>query len=108
MGLKRLCKCGAIVDGKCGYCSKVKQTKTDDYRGTKAERGYGADWDRFSKRYRMLHPLCEACLTEGRTTAAVDVHHIVKISVRPDLRLDENNVMAVCRPCHKKLDMLQG
>jgi len=93
MAIKRLCKCGANVGKVCGDCVNVRQTKTDDYRGTKAERGYGADWDKFSRRYRLLHPLCECCMTEGRTTAAVDVHHIVKISVRPDLRLDEDNVM---------------
>lgn len=104
MGIKRLCKCGAIVGKVCGYCDTVRQTKTDDYRGTKAERGYGSDWDKFSRQYRLLHPLCENCLLEGRTAPAVDVHHIVKIRDRPDLRMDENNVMSVCRTCHKRLD----
>lgn len=104
MGISRLCKCGVVVKGQCGYCYNVRQTKTDDYRGTKAERGYGSDWDKFSRRYRLLHPLCECCLLDGRTTPAVDVHHIVKISVRPDLRMDEDNVMSVCRMCHKRLD----
>lgn len=104
MVIKRLCKCGSIVGKSCSYCDGVRQTKTDDYRGTNEQRGYGSDWARFARRYKQLHPLCESCLIDGKTSPAVDVHHIVKLKDRPELRLDENNVMSVCRACHKMLD----
>ena len=46
-------------------------------------------------------PLCRDCRSAGRLTPARDVHHIVKLRERPDLRLDSDNVMPLCRPCHE-------
>jgi 5-methylcytosine-specific restriction endonuclease McrA len=99
--LPRLCGCGAVVTGKCVACSS--QATTDDYRAKSSER-YGNDWTALSVRYRAKNPLCEACLLHGRTAAATEVHHKIKVSLRPDLLLDWDNLMSVCRACHIKLD----
>ncbi len=102
MRIKRLCSCGRIVDGQC-ECTKAKNASKSDYRAGKHER-YGRGWDRLSKRYREQYPLCQMCEQECRTTLAVDVHHIVKVSDSPELLLDWDNLLSVCRLCHVKLD----
>ena len=96
--MMRLCKCGAIVKGRCPTCSKQPR------QGKTAERGYDNRWTELSKRKRANDPLCERCLGEGKVTAASEVHHIEKIADRPDLRLAWDNLMSVCHECHKVLD----
>lgn len=46
--------------------------------------------------------LCLICQAAGRVTAAVDVDHIHSIQLRPDLRLDLDNLQSLCRACHVK------
>lgn len=92
------CKCGGVV-GQC-KCAKGRSCSNDDVRGKRYPNG----WDAFARAFRQQHPLCENCLNEGRTTPATEVHHIVKVSVRPDLVFEERNLMAVCRPCHEVVE----
>ena len=103
MRLSRLCVCGKIVTGKCVSCSAHETTSNDDYRPSSGER-YGKYWDDLSRRYRATHPLCEQCEAEGRTTAAHDVHHKVKVRHDKTLVYDWDNLMSVCRSCHIRLD----
>ena len=37
-------------------------------------------WRKLRDSYLMYHPLCERCESEGKVTAAVEVHHIIPIS----------------------------
>jgi 5-methylcytosine-specific restriction protein A len=46
------------------------------------------------------NPLCVDCREAGRLTAASEVHHILKVRDRPDMRLDPGNVMGLCQSCH--------
>jgi 5-methylcytosine-specific restriction protein A len=39
---------------------------------------------------------------KGRITPAVLVDHIIPVEERPDLRLVEDNLQSLCRPCHDK------
>ncbi len=98
MATKRVCKCGAIIQGKCPSCYQPQHNKTT------AERGYGNDWRKLSERKRAADPLCERCLGNGRTEPARHVHHIKPISDRPDLRLEWSNLMSVCVECHEELE----
>lgn len=96
---KRLCRCGAIVDGKCARCAPVStHTKTT------AERGYDHAWRRLSERVRIEQPLCERCEQQGKVKAARHVHHVQPIAVAPWLRLERSNLMAVCVECHEELE----
>ena len=104
--LARLCSCGRVVRGVC-ECRAMRQASTDDTRVPFRE-VYPKGWDELSVAYRADNPLCEHCMTKGYTTPAKDVHHIVKITKRPDLAMDRNNLMAVCRKCHSELDRSQG
>lgn len=51
----------------------------------------------------MNNPICEQCKKE----LAIDVHHKIPISTGnsilayKQLGFDENNLMAVCKSCHK-------
>jgi 5-methylcytosine-specific restriction protein A len=97
--MSRLCRCGAIVDKKCSRCDKPrKETKST------SERGYGYDWYKFSLRYRSEYPICQVCESAGRIEPATEVHHIEKITDRPDLRLDWSNCLSVCQSCHKEIE----
>ena len=90
------CRCGNVCDGVCG-CSAKQMTSTVD-------RGYDSRWRRLSERIRRSNPLCEECLNNNRVTASVDVHHIIPIKDRPDLKYDMNNLVALCRACHVKIE----
>ena len=94
------CRCGGTkANGRCDRCGSG-----DQYDRTKAERGYGKDWERLSTTVRTMRPLCERCQTLGRVRAATEVHHVVPIRVDPSRRLDEANLMSVCRKCHEELE----
>ena len=46
------------------------------------------------------NPLCVKCAEHGKTVAAVQLDHIVRVEFRPDLFWNENNWQALCRRCH--------
>lgn len=71
-----------------------------DGRKSSCKRGYGRDWQRFRRDYLAMNPMCEDCKGEKRTTAAQELHHIKKVKDRPDLRLDPDNVMGLCKSHH--------
>src|ERR1700733_11172024 len=74
----------------------------DKWRGNASSRGYGSDWKRV--RMQVLKRdkfLCLICLAAGRVTAALDVDHIIPISIAPERRLDTTNCQSLCRACHR-------
>jgi len=92
--MKRLCKCGAIVDGICPKCYKPQR------RESTAKRGYDHIWRRLSERVRKEQPLCPDCEAEGFARATTEVHHIIPIAKAPSLRLVRNNLIALCTKHH--------
>lgn len=80
----------------------------DDRRGTPAERGYDWQWREFSERYRQENPLCADCLEQGIATPSEEVHHIVKLKLRPDLKYEQSNLVALCGACHKRITAAGG
>jgi len=85
-----------------GRCPKHQH---DRQRGSSTARGYGYRWQRESKEFLRLHPLCqcERC-QEGvlRLRAATVVDH--KVAHRGDQRLmwDQSNWQAMAKPCHDR------
>lgn len=70
------------------------------FRHSKQSRGYGRDWEKLSLFYRTRHPICEICLV----AQAVDCHHKIPFATIGDpLRLAYDNLQAVCRPCHSRV-----
>jgi 5-methylcytosine-specific restriction protein A len=112
MAQRPLSKCPAAGcreltrNGRCEKHKKEKRTRSVENRGNSTERGYGADWQRL-RGVKLKHdPLCADCLEEGRTYAGQDynnpleVHHIEKVADEPEMRLDLDNLMTLCRVQH--------
>lgn len=57
-------------------------------------------WRRLRAAFLVEHPLCQDCERQGRTTAAVHVHHVRPRKDRPELALVWGNLQALCQPCH--------
>ena len=95
----KLCKCGAIVDGRCERCCKTRVDGRSSH-----ERGYDWQWRRLSERYRDNNPLCELCFMQGKTEPATSVHHVVSIEQDASRRLDATNLISVCESCHKQVE----
>ncbi|WP_432207954.1 HNH endonuclease [Ancylobacter polymorphus] len=43
------------------------------------------------------HPICDC------GAVAVEVHHVISVRERPDLRLDVANLQYLCRSCHSRI-----
>lgn len=74
----------------------------DKRRGSASSRGYDVTWRRLRLRHLGDEPLCRFCAQAGRTVAATEVHHSVKLADRPDLRLDHAVLVSLCKSCHSK------
>lgn len=76
-----------------------KHSASDKRRGSARERGYSTEWDKFSKAFRRMNPLCEYCLADGRTEPATVVDHDVPHMGDPDLFWN-NTFSGLCKRCH--------
>jgi 5-methylcytosine-specific restriction protein A len=82
---------------------KPNQFQSSDSRQanqSRHARGYDSVWTRYSRLYLRINPLCRTCDQAGRTTVATLVDHIQPLRLRPDLRLDSENLQPMCRSCH--------
>ena len=58
-----------------------------------------------NNKLKKAYGLCEVCFSKGLVVPAEEVHH--KIHITPDnindpnITLNENNLVAVCRECHR-------
>lgn len=95
--------CPELTYGK--YCEVHAKQAAKDYetykRDPNTRKRYGRTWQKIRARYLTLHPLCEECLTEGRSTLATEVHH--KIPLGEGGTNDEKNLEAVCKACHSRI-----
>jgi len=94
--------CPELVPAGQTYCDKHTKAKAKQYdkdRGNFRQRGYSSRWDKARKWYLKHHSICEVC----NEYPAVLVHHKLKVSERPDLLTDPNNLLACCRKCHSTI-----
>lgn len=116
---KRPCRkvgCPNLVEYPRVYCSahqeyedglKAARNKMYDKRRAddKEYKFYkSSKWIKF-RNYIMQrdHHLCQICLQNNKLTDATVVHHIKPVRECWELRLKENNVIAVCTECHNKI-----
>ena len=86
----------------CEQHQKLMDKRYDAYeRSPVVKKRYGRAWKRIRDRYIGKHPLCKMCLKNHKTTPATEVHHIRPLS-RGGTH-DEDNLMALCKPCHSKI-----
>ena len=64
-------------------------------------------WEAVRRAFLKKCPNCAAC-GKGRVLGLrkIDVHHIQPFHVRPDLELDESNLITLCRPHHFEIGHL--
>lgn len=90
----------------------VQAKERDRQRGTASQRGYGAAWSAFSRRWRAEHPLCEECKRQGRIVPAECVDHRVRWqsgateAERERLKYSPDNLESLCNSppweCHRR------
>ena len=66
----------------------------------------GKAWQDCRNEYmKCAHYLCEDCMARGIYTPAKEVHHIEELTPmnihRPEVSLNFNNLVALCKECHK-------
>jgi len=66
-------------------------------RPTSNARGYNYRWQKTSKMYLKLHPVCVMC-----GAPATEVDHIIPHKGDPELMWSESNYQALCHKCHSK------
>lgn len=70
------------------------------------KRGYDSVWRKLRGQFLARHPLCLWCKTKGITTPATMVHHLKPIKKVKELRLDDDNLVSLCRSCHGEIHTL--
>ncbi len=52
--------------------------------------------------------LCQRCIRYGRRTEAQTVHHVQHLDERPDLALEDSNLISLCNACHNRMHPEKG
>lgn len=72
-----------------------------------------ARWRHVRNSYFMEHPLCERCLSQNRTSATQEIHHVIplktcagNIPYLHELAFSWDNLMSVCCQCHEEIHRL--
>lgn len=99
--LKSCSRCGKIHDYnyKCNKGKKYKHNDIDKLRSS-------TRWTNKSIEIREASKyLCSVCLDQGILNYEdIEVHHIEKLQDRPDLLLENENLICLCKKHHKKAD----
>lgn len=69
------------------------------FRKSVAAAGKRAAWRELSRSVRAEHPICQACAARQSTDAA----HLFSRARHPHLYLVRENLVALCRACHRRL-----
>ena len=96
----------------CGRCGKIHNSK---YKCTAGRIYTGGEERRLRSRYawaekakeikKRSNYLCAVCRDQGRYVYdGLEVHHIEKLSERPDLLLEDANLVCLCVEHHKQAD----
>ncbi len=89
-------------------CSRLVRTSRCDehsYKSrstTKHQELYRGNWPKVSKHYRQEHPLCVACLFNGRIKATECVDHILPHQGNLTRFDDQENLCSLCWSCHTR------
>ena len=99
--LKSCSKCGKIHNANYKCKDKRIKTTTDE---SKLRSRY--KWTQKSLQVREeSHYLCQVCLDQGLITyEGVEVHHIEALKDRPDMLLDDSNLICLCAEHHKQAE----
>ena len=100
--------CPALTDRQ--YCPEHQKLVSSHYnryeRDPASKKRYGYQWQKIRARFLSVHPLCAERIARGSATPASEVHHILPLS-RGGTH-DEDNLMALCKPCHSAISARDG
>ncbi|MCI7758533.1 MAG: HNH endonuclease [[Eubacterium] saphenum] len=99
--IKRWCNvCGKVHTGRCkAVYSGERNSEADKFRNTQL-------WKRTAKFIleRDFH-CCRVCLENGLlVNRGLSVHHIIPLAEDFDLRVEETNLITLCRHCHERAE----
>lgn len=97
--------CPALVTGRsrCDAHQRARDAQDRDRRGSAHQRGYGAKWQAYRRRFLQQHPLCLLCGGEGRIEPATVVDHVVPHKGDQRLFWDASNHRPLCKPHHDRI-----
>lgn len=98
---KACSKCGRIhkANEECPLKRTYKITEESKLRNTYK---WHTKAEEIKERSKYL---CSVCKDKGRYTyKGLETHHIEKVKDRPDLLIDDSNLICLCVECHKKAD----
>lgn len=104
MRLRSCAWCGRIHPK--GYnCGKRPARKSARYESEAGR--YTKAWEHKAKEIKERSKyLCSFCLAQGvYTYENLETHHILKLRDRPDLLLEDANLICLCRRHHKMADL---
>lgn len=96
----------------CGRCGRIHPA---NYICTKGKTYTGGEERKLRNKHKWhvkadqvkeaAQRLCEVCRAEGRYRyEGLETHHIEKLRERPELLLEDSNLICLCQECHKKAD----
>ena len=95
----------------CSRCGKVHSASYKCYKGMTNHANHDklrstSRWQKKREEVREAAAyLCEVCRDEGvYNNKGIEVHHITKLRDRPDLLLDNENLICLCRQHHELAD----
>lgn len=118
MPLLHECKkagCKKLIEISEKYCKQHKNFYARQYdrlrMTNKATRDYrlfyqSKAWKDLRRDKLQSDPLCERCLLKNKYTIATDVHHIKDVFNHWSLRLNYDNLQALCKSCHEGIHKL--
>lgn len=99
----------------CGRCGKIHpkgyvchvEKKKYKYSYKESRMRSKSAWTEKSKQIREdANYLCEVCKDKGiYNYRNVSVHHIEKLKDKPELWLDDDNLICLCKDCHRLADV---
>ncbi len=72
----------------------------DFFRGTSFGGLRSSQWSKVRAEYLKKNPRCEVCGKEGGLLKPLNVHHCKVFHLHPELELDPNNLITLCREHH--------
>ncbi len=95
------CRCGGTIGAeRCNRCGRSKR-RPREVTPRATRRVYDREWEKTRKAQLKRKPFCEDHAARGYIIEpANEVHHVVKVSARPDLKHDSRNLRSLCKSCH--------
>lgn len=110
--LKKLCRCGTIINYNEKYCDKCKEkykelnkenNKIYDTKHRKNKDVYHSiNWDKVRETVKIRDKgMCRCCLKLNKIEPMYLVHHIIPIEDNKSKAYDTNNLISLCDMCHR-------